>query len=170
MKDELKDFVQKHRSAFDDKEVPAKVWESIDQSLFKNSFQIRPIHYWQAAAVVFFAMSSFLLVRNGLPLAKPGEAKEFADTEAFYTQQIQEKVALIHSVNTNDLSAFAQDLQQLEAMYAVLKEELDKRPSEKVKDALILNLMVRTNLLNKQLQELDRAQESTDSEAALINS
>ena len=170
MKDELKNFVQKHRSAFDDKEVPAQVWENIDQSLFKKNFKIRPIHYWQAAAVVFFALSSFLWVRNGVPIAKPEEAREFADTEAFYKQQIQEKVALIHSVNANDLSAFGQDLQQLEAMYAVLKEELEKRPSEKVKDALILNLMVRTNLLNKQLQELDQAQEEEEDTKALINS
>ncbi len=170
MKDELKDFVQQNRSALDDKEVPAQVWENIDQSLFKKTFQLRPLHYWQAAAVVFFALSSFLLLRNGVPLTKPGAAKEFADTEAFYNQQIQEKVALIHSVNVNELNAFGQDLQQLEAMYAVLKEEMEKRPSEKVKDALILNLMVRTNLLNKQLKELDSAQEEVENKEALINS
>lgn len=167
MKDELKDFVNKQRAAFDDKDVPDQIWTNVEQTLFQKSKSIRPIHYWQAAAIVFFALSSFLLLQNGLPISKPGEAKEFADTEAFYAQQISDKIKLIHSVNASDLNGFTQDIQQLEAMYAVLKEEMERRPSEKVKDALILNMMVRINLLNKQLQEVD--QEQQEDKAAIIS-
>ncbi|MFN9500145.1 MAG: hypothetical protein ACK57K_02365, partial [Chryseotalea sp.] len=57
--------------------------------------------------------------------------------------------------NQSDLNGFTSDFQQLEAMYAVLQEEFQNRPSEKVKDAMILNLLVRINLLNKQLQEVE---------------
>lgn len=35
-------------------------------------------------------------------------------------------------------------------MYQVLNEEMKTRPTEKVKDALILNLLVRIDLLNQQ--------------------
>lgn len=164
MKDELKDFVNKQRAAFDDKEIPEQVWKNVEQTLFQKTIRIKPLHYWQAAAVLFFALSSFLLLQNGLPFNKPGEAREFADTEAFYAQQISDKIKLIHAVNASDLNGFTQDIQQLEAMYAVLKEEMERRPSEKVKDALILNMMVRINLLNKQLQEVDQEQKEDKAE------
>jgi hypothetical protein len=40
-------------------------------------------------------------------------------------------------------------------MYNVLREELKNHPSKQVKDALVLNLLVRINLLNQQLYKLD---------------
>ncbi len=67
---------------------------------------------------------------------------------------IADKMDIIQA-NQADLISFASDFQQLEAMYAVLQEEFQNRPSEKVKDAMILNLLVRINLLNKQLQEVE---------------
>ena len=41
-------------------------------------------------------------------------------------------------------------------MYMILKEEMKSSPSQKVKDALVLNLLVRINLLNQQLYKLDQ--------------
>jgi hypothetical protein len=40
-------------------------------------------------------------------------------------------------------------------MYMVLKEEMKASPSEKVKDALVLNLLVRIDLLNQRLHKLE---------------
>jgi hypothetical protein len=54
------------------------------------------------------------------------------------------------------LNGFTQDFQQLEAMYLVLKEEMHTHPSQKVKDALVLNLLVRIDLLNQQLHSLEK--------------
>lgn len=159
MRDELRDFVSRQRAAMDDKEVPEQVWENVEQSLFQKRAGLKALRYWQAAAIVFFALSSFLLLQNRLFMNRPGEAREFADTEAFYTQQILDKLKLIQAVNATDLIGITEDIQQLEAMYAVLKEEMEQRPSDKVKDAMILNLMVRINLLNKQLQAVDQEQE-----------
>ena len=51
---------------------------------------------------------------------------------------------------------FTQDYQKLDAMYQVLKEEMKLHPSKKVKDALILNFLIRIDLLNQQLHELDK--------------
>jgi hypothetical protein len=104
-------------------------------------------------------LSVYLLVpRSGIKFETSAvEGSEFKDVEAFYFQQISEKVELIDRFQKNDgLNGFTQDFQQLEAMYMVLKEEMKTRPSEKVKDALVLNLLVRINLLNQQLSKLDK--------------
>lgn len=160
MRDELKDFTEQNRAAFDTKEVPEKVWTNISQNLFGRQHFWQPIRYWQAAAVVFFALSSFLFLQDkvGVGVQQQASMKEFKATEAFYIEQISEKMKMIHAVNASDLNGFTQDFQQLEAMYMVLKEEMNNKPSEKVKDALILNLIIRINLLNKQLHEVEDAQ------------
>jgi hypothetical protein len=41
-------------------------------------------------------------------------------------------------------------------MYQVLREEMKVHPSQKVKDALVLNLLVRIDLLNKQLHNIEQ--------------
>ena len=87
--------------------------------------------------------------------------KEFKDVEAFYVEQISEKVEMIDEFQKNEgLNSFTQDFQQLEAMYMVLKEEMHARPSQKVKDALVLNLLVRIDLLNQQLHALEKGYKS----------
>jgi hypothetical protein len=48
-------------------------------------------------------------------------------------------------------------------MYQVLKTEMRQRPSQDVKDALVLNLLVRIDLLNQQLNKLDRREEGKES-------
>jgi hypothetical protein len=53
-----------------------------------------------------------------------------------------------------------QNLKKLEAMYLVLKDELKKRPTQDVRDALVLNLLVRIDLINQQLNKLDQPQKS----------
>ena len=47
-------------------------------------------------------------------------------------------------------------------MYLVLKDEMEKRPSKDVKDALVLNLLVRIDLLNQQLNKLDQADSASE--------
>lgn len=40
-------------------------------------------------------------------------------------------------------------------MYEVLREEMKASPSEKVKDALILNMLIRIDVLNQQIKKLE---------------
>jgi len=158
MKDQLEDFIHQNRPAFDDKEPSPKVWNAIESSLgLRGSSWVRPVVLWRAAAVFFMALSGYLLIPK-----EPGKEanalalKEFSDVEAFYVQQISNKVELIDEFKGNDgLNGFTHDFQQLEAMYLVLKEEMKSRPSEKVKDALVLNLLVRIDLLNQHLKRLE---------------
>ena len=160
MSDQLHDFIKENRSAFDDKEPPDSVWSKIQNSLPEK--KSRPwydnVALWRAAAMIFMALSIYLLVPKTGQLSDNNKLSmnEFNDVEAFYTAQITQKVALIEEVSgSSSTDEFTQDFQQLEAMYNVLKEEWKTRPSKKVKEALVLNLLVRINLLNQQLHRLE---------------
>jgi hypothetical protein len=83
---------------------------------------------------------------------------EFSDLENFYNGQIADKIELISNIQEfNDDDSFTQDLEKLDAMYQVLREQMKAHPSEKIKDALILNMLVRIDLLNQQIKNLEDA-------------
>jgi hypothetical protein len=158
MKDPLENFVRQNREAFDDKAPSSRVWENIDSAMNRHSPSwLNPTGLWRAAAIFFMVLSGWLLLpEKQLKTENALALKEFSDVEAFYTQQISNKVELIDQFKRNDgVNGFTQDFQQLEAMYLVLREEMKARPSEQVKDALVLNLLVRIDLLNQHLQRLE---------------
>jgi len=163
MKDQLDDFVRRNRDSFDDRTPSSKVWKNIESGLgFSAPVWKSPLFLWKAAAIFFMALSAYLLIPRQTATIQNAQAmREFTDVEAFYTQQISHKVELIGEFAGSDgLNGFTHDFQQLEAMYLVLKEEMKARPSQKVKDALVLNLLVRIDLLNQQLHRLE--EEGTD--------
>ncbi len=173
-KDSLEEFIRSNRDAFDDQEAPASVWGRISANLKLKEDRgwWNNIVVWKAAAVVFMAASIYLaLSGKSSPQDNPDvlALNEFKDVEAFYISEISEKVELIESISGEEgADDLTQDFKQLEAMYLVLKEELKARPSKKVKDALVLNLLVRINLLNQQLQRLEddyKEEEEKDQEA-----
>jgi hypothetical protein len=160
MKDQLDDFIKKNREAFDDKVPSEKIWRNIDASMrFASPGLWNSLGLWRAAAVIFMMLSVYLLIPKPVIKSDKTElaANEFRDVEAFYFEQISEKIELIDGFQkTEGLNGFTQDFKQLEAMYMILKEEMKASPSQKVKDALVLNLLVRINLLNQQLSKLDK--------------
>jgi predicted CoA-binding protein len=158
MKDQIEDFVRQNRNAFDDKEPSEKVWASVERSVFSGrSAWYNSLTLWRAAAVVFMALSIYLLFPRNEPQQNDLALKEFTDVESFYIKQISEKVEMIDGFERNEgLNGFTRDFQQLEAMYLVLKEEIKNRPSQKVKDALVLNLLIQVDLLNQQIHKLEK--------------
>ena len=162
MKDQLEDFIQQNRQGFDDKEPSSKIWERVQASLaLPDTSRKRTMVLWRAAAIFFMALSGYLLVSK-VPLKAENALalKEFSDVEAFYVQQISNKVELINEFKQPDgLNGFTHDFKQLEAMYLVLKEEMKTSPSQQVKDALVLNLLVRIDLLNQHLYRLEEKAE-----------
>jgi hypothetical protein len=166
MKDNLEKFIHQNREAFDDKEPSEKVWNKIEASMpFSSKDWWNSVGLWRAAAVIFMALSIYLLIPKPFIKSQSADiaASEFNDVEAFYFKQITEKVEMIDDFKKNEgLNGFTQDFQQLEAMYMILKEEMKSQPSQKVKDALVLNLLVRINLLNQQLYKLDKEYGKTD--------
>lgn len=172
MKDKLKDFIDSNRAAFDDREPAEKVWKGIDAAMGQSRGDWwNSLTLWRAAAVVFMALSVYLLVpKKIVPVSNSSVAlKEFKDVEAFYVEQISEKVEMIDEFQKNEeLENFTHDFQQLEAMYMVLKEEMHNHPTAKVKDALVLNLLVRIDLLNQRLHSLEKGYTKEEKKEAVI--
>jgi hypothetical protein len=166
MKDELEDFIRKNREAFDDRELPRDAWKAIKGNLaFQRPSLWNSVVIWRAAAILFMVTTGYFLVSSTLTQrsdvaqqkASAVTLNEFRDVEQFYTEQISEKVKLIANFKRADgLNGFTHDFHQLEAMYNVLNEQMKSNPSDKVKDALVLNLLVRIDLLNQQLHKLER--------------
>ncbi len=158
MKDRLEEFVSKNREALDDKTPGPDVWTAIEMTLFgKKTTWWNSVVLWRAAAVIFLASTLYLTIPAWQAREQGTLAlREFNDVEEFYFDQISHKVDLIEDFEGSDgVDGFTRDFQQLEAMYLVLKEEMKVRPSKKVRDALVLNLLVRIDLLNQQLHKLE---------------
>lgn len=161
----LDDFIRKNRNAFDDREPSEKVWRGVEEMLPVQNKQSwwNSAPLWRAAAIVLLGACIYLLVPKQAGRADVA-LNEFADIEQFYVQQISEKTQLIDDFRKDDgLNGFTTDFRQLEAMYMVLKEEMKNRPSQKVKDALVLNLLVRIDLLNQQLHKLEKSEADSES-------
>lgn len=160
MKDPLEEFIRQNREAFDSHEPSEKVWTNVKTAMsFGRRGLWHSVILWRAAAIVFMAISAYLLVPKDTAVrSKPQDlaASEFQEVEGFYVRQISEKVEMIDEFQKADgLNGFTHDFQQLEAMYMVLKEQMKASPSQRVKDALVLNLLVRIDLLNQRLHKLE---------------
>lgn len=164
MKDALKDFVSQHRDGFDSHVPPHGIWEGIEGQLPAKAVSLwNSVILWRAAAIFLLGVSMFIVFSNRDVQTDRGErAKlkgEFIDLESYYGSQITEKKLLVTQFQSDTgltEDEVTQNLQKLEAMYQVLKLEMEKRPSADVKDALVLNLLVRIDLLNQQLHKLDK--------------
>jgi hypothetical protein len=163
MSDKLKDFIKNHRVEFDHREPADSVWPRIQNGLSDRG-KVRSlwssVTIWRAAAIVFLGLSVYLFLGNKTEHKRESSKLqvEFRDLESFYGGQIAEKVAFIDHLNGYEDDKFTQDVQKLDAMYEVLREEMKTSPSEKVKDALILNMLVRIDLLNQQIKTLEDSQ------------
>lgn len=157
MKKTIEDFIRERREAFDHREPSDRVWTKIERATSPTRSLWSSLVVWRAAAVIFMALSAYLLVpKSDFAPQSRAAMNEFRDAEAFYIRQISEKVELIDAFQSREgLNGFTRDFQQLEAMYLVLKEEMRNRPSQQVKDALVLNLLVRIDLLNQHLDRLE---------------
>jgi uncharacterized protein HemX len=164
MKDSLKKFVDEHRQEFDYLEPSPDAWTGIKSNLPGKQVSLwNSVVVWRVAAILFLGLSVYFFNTRNLTKISRESAQlqgEFSDLENFYSEQIEEKVELIsHIQNFSDEEQFTQDLEKLEAMYLVLREQMKSHPSEKVKDALILNLLVRIDLLNQQIENIEDSRE-----------
>jgi len=168
MKDSLKTFIKENREEFDDKQPSDKVWKKIESKLPGRSVMLwNNVQVWRIAAILFLALSVYLMIsRSFNQQVGADRAKlqvEFNDLENFYNGQIADKVELISNIQEfNEDDSFAQDLEKLDAMYQVLREQMKSHPSEKIKDALILNMLVRIDLLNQQIKSLEDSEKKSE--------
>ncbi|NJN42974.1 MAG: hypothetical protein HC811_12825 [Flammeovirgaceae bacterium] len=162
MKDKLKDFIDQNRSQLDHRQPSDGLWIKIEAALWPAQSRSlwHSVNIWRAAAIFLFGVSSFLFIdRMNLEAdaSQTGIQNEYADLEVFYKDQISQKRALLASFDETHRfeNELTDDFVKLEAMHQVLTEQMQREPSEKLRDALILNFLVRINLLNQQLNQLE---------------
>jgi hypothetical protein len=164
MSDNFEKYIRANKASFDDKEPSEKVWNKIDSEL---SVSIKNYNWiWKVAATLFFCTTVYLFFQKAenkseLLAHKEKISGDFVDIESYYFQIISDKRDLIYEFDTQESAMevdFEQDLQKLDAMYQVLKEELKTNPSKKVVDALILNMLVRIDVLNEKIDELEKSE------------
>ncbi|PIB34606.1 hypothetical protein BFP72_03870 [Reichenbachiella sp. 5M10] len=170
MKDRLEKWVVEHRNDFDDLEPRSDLWDRIAGDMEKRNAESIPLKkyawVWQAAAVVFVCVTLGLLVERSLkqPIDVAGpvevEQEDIQEVERYYTALIQERKAEIRLVmSQSDVmdEQLLDDLDDLDLMYAELKKDLAKNQNnEKLIHAMIRNLQLRVEILNKQLKILDQ--------------
>jgi hypothetical protein len=171
MKDELKIFADQHRESFESYHVDQDdLWRGIEDKLdqMERGSTIPWSIIWKVAAVLlivstvglgFFLNSHRVSVeRNGIALHNI--SADMADTEAFYTSQIDEKIRMIRGT-AGDLDPSVQSqLSSLDEEYQSLKNDLkDNADSEEVINAMIEYYRLKLAMLEKILSEI---QENND--------
>ena len=164
MHDDLEKFVKRHRDDFDDKQPGTHVWENIQKDIAIR-YPKKKKNYlglWRAAAVFLF-ISSVWLVFEKIGINQQGgesyvyESPEMHAAEQFYFAVINEKrqeLGHVDQGNERLESNYFVDLNALDSAYTILKSDMKFGNTSEIEDAMILNLQLRIEILNRQLNIL----------------
>ena len=167
--DRLEKFIIDHRSEFDYIDPPEGLWDKISEEVGKDKHgKVRKLNsfgwVWKVAAIIFFALTVYMAAEKFIQPDQQSEIAvrmnengfhEFNNAEKYYTDVIQVKRKELDKILTDnkDLNAdFSKDIAELDSMYTLLKEDFEVNNDELVMDAMIYNLRLRIEILDRQLQ------------------
>ncbi len=167
MGDYLEHYVKEHREGFEGDFLPEKSWAKINDALKKEEKSTDRDYnkFWKvAAAVLLVATSALSYLQWGAGTEETvamNPYEEFYAAESFYTQLISQKRFQIEVYGPSELDLeFEQDLNHLSGLYEELKTGIDRNGSDqKMIDAMIKNLQLRLEILNRQIEVLERLKE-----------
>ncbi|WP_421764622.1 hypothetical protein [Ekhidna sp.] len=155
MGDQFEKFIIDNREAFDDATPSENAWNAIDQKLGKKR-SIWP-NMWKVAAVLFMVSTVYLMVEKATTNdEEPLLSEEFTQAEDYYVGLISLRRKEIKAQLTpEEHEQFLVEIDQLDSMYEELKRTYQTNASnDRVMDAMISNLQLRLEILNKQLDIL----------------
>lgn len=175
MKDRLKERVTKEREEFDIYQVDAEaLWSDIEGEL-DHQKRLKPwkIYLRVAAAILLVAIVSWSLYKfqtdtynDGFSLADL--SPELAETEIYYSQQVEEKIKMIKASKDVIDPAVLDNLAMLDTAYQELKLDLkDNVANEEVIDAMITNYRIKLQLLEQILTEIKEHDNEIDNEVSI---
>jgi hypothetical protein len=166
MDDRFEKYVRENRSRFDD-EVPSdELWSKIDQGLEEQGGSTSYV-FWKVAAVILLLISVGLFiereVRNHIP-AENTRISEVEEVENYYTTLIAEKKQELLRMSDDSLAMqFLVELDYLDSSYQHLKSTFKQEVAdERVVGAMIENLQLRIQILNRQLEILENVKQHQD--------
>lgn len=168
----LEDLIKMNRAEFDDLEPSADLWGRIEKRLppqfnetqkretktFSLGFVLRV-----AAAVIIVMGISFAFYlhnsrKNNVDLAAINP--EYAQQQIHYTSLIETKRTELKSIEKTDpalYKEFNSEITKMDSTYKQLNGELLSSPNqERVLRAMIRNLEIQTQVLNRQLQVIEQ--------------
>lgn len=174
--DRLEKYITDHRNEFDDKDPSRELWHRINNRL--DSSEVIYInwktHLWKAASVILFAAVVWLLVdreyrtrQTPVGSIQTEQGYAFSEVENYYFQIINQKRQTIRNYLDNNPEVdemLLADIDRLDSAYQKLKKSMTKISSEKILDAMVNNLQTRIEILNQQLDILERIKSIKDKE------
>lgn len=157
MGDQFEKFILENRGAFDDGAPSDALWSKIEKDVSKKKGFNATI-LWRAAAVLFLASTLYLLQDKLHTVEAPAFSSDFVEAESYYISLInQKKLEIEQNLSTEETNAFLSEINELDSMYTALKESYQKETtSDKILDAMIKNLQVRLDILNRQIEILEK--------------
>lgn len=179
----LEQFIQNNREAFDNCEVPGGLWDRIDKSLGKEIVQnpetdevvfkfkkssISKLKIWAMAAslVLLIGYMSVFYLNNKSDSTEQIVAEiapQYGDKMVQYTSLIESKREEIKQIQTHDpemYKEFAFEIEKLNQDYQNLQTELSQTPNqEDLVKAMIQNLQVQLDILDRQLKIIEKVKE-----------
>jgi len=180
MDDRLEKFIKSHRSEMDYKNPRKDLWKDIENEITTATKQRKisnAVIFWRAAAVILLLVSSWLVMDKVYRDSSGNEERTIAEVnpqlleaENFYISLINQKKQEITVLGEKyDLGeGFLQEIDVLDSMYTVLKQDLHQGDEENLVDAMILNLQLRIEILNKQLSIIQSIENSQRNENVIL--
>lgn len=181
MKDELKIFTEQNRESFEGYKLDLDdAWLGVEDHLNKieeKSVKIPWANILKVAAIFIVVMTvafGFYLNNQRISLAENGIAlhnisSELADTEAFYTSLISERIELIEVSLGVIEPEIQKQLNIIDEEYLSLKTDLnDNADSEEVINAMIKNYRLKLAMLEKILEEIQDNDDNNHEKALAI--
>ena len=168
MGDQFEKFIIDNRNQFDDEAPSGDLWNRIEHEVAPKRAPLGVI--WKIAAVLFLASTIVLLIDRSTEPVGPQLSQEFVQAEDYYVTMINQRKDLIKQQLTADQEAlFLDEINQLDGMYLELKETYQANASnERVVDAMINNLQLRLDILNRQVEILENIKGQTDANETFI--
>ena len=184
-KTKLERFIRDNREDFDHHEVPAGLWAKIDKSLGEDKYPI-PLYVfpqktpssifsltitrkiWAIAASIILLIGCFSIfyLKNSPESTEQIVAEvapQYNDKMVQYASLIETKREEIKAIEMHDpvmYKEFATEIEKLNQDYQNLQDELPQTPNQgELVEAMIQNLRVQLDILNRQLIIIQKVKE-----------
>lgn len=177
-KTKVERFIRDNRENFDQFEVPAGLWDKIDKGLGnldtfpgetsfvekKNIISFKQ-KYWAMAASLALLIGCFFVYNLGFKSQNTDKiiatvSPEYGDKMVQYASLIETKREEIRQIEAHDpvlYKEFSAEIENLNKDYQNLKAELPQTPNqEELVKAMIQNLQVQLDILNRQLSIIQK--------------
>ncbi len=184
----LEQFIKDHRREFDGEEPDPRIWKRVNDEINSKTkpgrvFKLNRMQWSAAAAIIIVIGGSILYMNldNGIKpppgdgttvqTAPPAQSDIISDINPTYAKEVyhftqlielkQTQLKQIEKVDPVLYKQFMSDINKLDSSYLKLKEELPSNPNrEQLLEAMIQNLQLQTELLNQQLQIIQKIKQS----------